>query len=143
MENNEMNVMENPIQEEELDSVAIEQSDEEGLMTYDSEEESDGQISVGGIVGAAGGLIGLGVAGYFGVKKLLKSDKVQAKIEDVKEHRAMIRQKKETIKTIRAEEKEKIKTAKDESKNAIKALSERATPAENVETSEETSKKKK
>ena len=124
MENNELNVMDNPTTEEETREDLIGQLDELcDQDSYDSEKCSEeGGVSALAIGGAIGGLVTLGAGAYFGVKKLVKSGKVKEIKDNAKQHREAMKVKHDLLKKAKKEYKDRINEINGKKKDPVEEL---------------------
>ena len=124
MENNELNVMENPTTEEETREALVEQLTElSDQDSYDSEECSE-EVGVSALVigGAIGGLVTLGAGVYFGVKKLVKSGKVKEIQDNAKQHREAMRVRNDLLKEAKKNYKDRVDEIKGKKADPVEEL---------------------
>ena len=123
MENNELNVMENPTEEETREALVEQLSELSDQESYDSEEYSEeGGVSALAIGGAIGGLVALGAGAYFGVRKLVKSGKVKEIKDNAKQHREAMKVRHDLLKEAKKNYKDQVDEIKGKKADPVEEL---------------------
>ena len=125
------NELQNPTKEEFKDALN-EQFNDQGIDLGNAASDSEAGPNSAVIGGFITGVIALGTGAYFGVKKLLKTEKVQEKIENGKRHKLAMVKRKEVLKNAHARHRQEIADIKKNFKESPEDFLKEENSAENV-----------